>query len=126
MISFIRRTLVWTAVVSFVWASGCSTSIPLPPRNITQYRSMPPRGPGNYPRRTIVLYNLQRTMNPDLGEFQRVSSLRVVLEVGVEDLEVWENLNLLIDDATLPPSLEQEIYGAILFLPDEPLLASRD
>ena len=91
--------------------AGCQSTRPLatPPANLGEFDRAEASTEAGYPDYTVLLYNLQRTLDPDLEEQPRLSSLALVEVLGVGRPDVPRYLAPLLDDADTPPELRRRV-----------------
>ena len=122
-----RNALAATAAALALLITGCDQTWVDPPKTTSEWESMPREGPGCYPLRTVVLYNLQRTFDPNLAENCRLSSLHLVDLIGGGEPEVREGLVLLRDEPDIPAEIEDELHRILDgWLAIDPALAATD
>ena len=98
----IRTIGIVGAASVLVLAAGCTVEkVRQPPVSVEQYELAKTK-PNPYAARTIAQHNLQRALDPDLGESERVESLRLMAHLGEGDPRADEQLAALLesDDAS--------------------------
>ena len=87
-----------TALLLIVAMMGisCAPVAPPPPHNLSEYETMRTRNPKAYPRRTILLNNLQRVLDPEKVTAERTASLKLVLHLGASDISVRDRLSSIL------------------------------
>jgi len=93
---------------------GCGEQMAPPPQSPAEYRRTPQSGRNGYPRRTVLLANLQRVMDPSLATDERVESCRLVLELGASDPSVQRRLSTLLADPDTPRDLHRAVLTVLL------------
>jgi len=110
----IRTIGVTAAVSALVVAAGCTVEqVRRPPVTIEQYEQARAQ-PDPYPARTIVQHNLQRAMDPDLGESERVQSMRLIAHLGEGDPAADEQLAGLLESADASEPLKKAALELLL------------
>jgi len=86
-------------------ACGCEVQdVRHPPVSIEQYEQDRTQ-PNPYPTPTVLLHNLRRATDKDLGESERVGSVRLAGLLGQGDPEAQQQLSALRDDGTATEAL---------------------
>ncbi len=67
-----------------------------------------------YPKRTVVLLNLQRVLDEELAPEQRAESMKLIAELGVDDPQVRNQLAGLLAREDCPPELRAKVLGFLL------------
>jgi len=105
--------LSWLALA--LLASGCEIHrVTAPPSSLSEYEEAKAASKHPYPDRTIVLHNLQRVLDPQLGETERVESLRLVSRLGEGDAGVRDQLAGLLTDEQCPEALRGTVLELLL------------
>jgi hypothetical protein len=96
-------------------ALSCAKPVPPPPHSLAEYEWMcRSSARGTYPRRTILMRNLQRVLNSELSTVQRVASLQLVLHLGADDETVREQLFTVLREPSSPYELHQVVLPFLL------------
>lgn len=111
-----------SAIVLLAWAAalllsvGCAptTTVALPPINITEYELARGSAANSYPDCTILLHNLRRTLDPHLAQDARLSSLGLVEQLGKDNQEVPICLAFVLDDPESPVELRKRVADYLL------------
>ena len=92
-------------------ATGCTSTRPVatPPASLEEYDGGPTATDGTFPAHTVLLYNLQRTLDPDLTEEARLSSLALVDRLGWDRPEVLGYLAAIPANSDSPPRLRRQV-----------------
>jgi len=92
-------------------AAGCQPTRPLahPPASVSEFDRAQAEAEAGYPEYTVLLYNLQRTLDPGLEEQPRLSSLELVALLGVGRSDVPQYLAPLLDDSETPAELRRRV-----------------
>ncbi len=89
--------LSWLALC--VLAGGCEIHpVAPPPSSLQEYEESRAASTRPYPDRTVLLHNLRRALDPELGQAERLESLRLVSHLGEDDAEVRDQLAGLLTD----------------------------
>jgi len=87
--------------------AGCAPQRSSIPTSISEYGRMGRTDRERFPRRTIVDYNLQRAMNPDISPLERVESLRLVLQLQPNDPQSEYQMATILGDPSSVPQLRK-------------------
>ena len=93
---------------------GCAQAVTPPPINITEYELACGSAATGYPVHVILLYNLQRTLDPDLAEHARLSSFCLVGRLREDRQEVRTCLALVLEDHGAPVELRRRVADYLL------------
>lgn len=102
----------WLLSICFVLASvlgGCVEPIPDPPHNLAEYELLLHTHPQQYPTHTVVWVNLQRVLDEDLGEIERLESLELATGLSGNDNELADHLASVLSGDRCPPRLHKSI-----------------
>ncbi|MFA6133757.1 MAG: hypothetical protein WC869_07050 [Phycisphaerae bacterium] len=95
--------------------AGCAGNLSGPPCTVDQYdQARAAGGRANYPRQTILLYNLQRVTDSDLELQPRINSLNLVARLGGDEPVVLEQLASVLSNPSNPPDLQREVLEFLL------------
>jgi len=89
---------------------GCANQIPSPPKSPAEVDL---RGQ-SYPRRTIVLYNLQRALDSRLAPSKRVDSVKVIARLGAQEPELPKDLAVVLTEPDLPLQVQHAVLEFLL------------
>jgi hypothetical protein len=104
---------------------GCGGGLyPPPPRTIAQVEGDRTRHGGGYPRRTVVLYNLQRAVDDRQSSNARLESIKVVERYAPQEPWVLDRLAEVLDDEKAPEPVRTAVLKVLLDQ-DYPGLAGR-
>jgi hypothetical protein len=118
------KALVAAALAAALLVGGCELHQATPvPITVKQYDEMKAASPQAYPPRTVALHNLQRVLDPQLPEPQRVESLRLVTQLGQDDPDIRGQLAGLLSDPASSDALRQAALE-VLLRGDQPGLAA--
>ena len=99
-----------------VVVAGCEVhEIPPPAVSVEEYRHPTRPNPHPYTVGTTILHNVTRALDRDLGEAERVESLRLVAHLGGGE-QVADQVAGLLDDPATPLALRQEVLQMLLKL----------
>jgi len=104
-----RATIVMLACGTAMLSAGCVTLVAPPPINITEYELVCGNADGSYPDRTVLLHNLQRTLDPNLAEDARLSSFSLVEQLGEASQEVLICMAFVMEDKGVPVELRRRV-----------------
>ena len=92
-------------------AAGCQPTRPLadPPASVNEFDRAQAEAEAGYPEYTVLLYNLQRTLDPGLEEQLRLSSLELVALLGVGRSDVPQYLAPLLEQTETPAELRRRV-----------------
>lgn len=108
-----RFRLAWLLALVLA-AAGCAPQVLPPPASPPEYRDMEASWRISYPRRTILLYNLQRVLDVDLNARARADSLKIVAELSGDENLVLEQLAGVLADGRTPQGLRDEVLTFLL------------
>lgn len=94
----------------------CAELPPAAPHTPVEYQQMQADNPLAYTRRTVILTNAQRVLDPDLPTPDRVASMKLLTHIGVSDLSIIEKLSAATNKPDCPQQLRDEL---VAFLMDE-------
>ena len=116
-----RADIVLLAWVAALLSVGCAPTTPVafPPINITEYELACDSAATSYPDGTILLYNLRRTLDPHLAQDARLSSFRLVEQLGEDSQEVPTYLAFVLEDPGSPVELRRRVAGYLLVRREE-------
>lgn len=117
-----RLRLAGLLAVTMALASCAPDGVMSPPTSLPQLRDMESSRRVNYPRQTILLYNLRRVLDSDLNADARASSMKVVAAVAEDDTLVLEQLAGVLGNPRTPQPVRDEVL-AFLLSKDYPELA---
>jgi len=96
-------------------AGGCEIhQVTPPPASLREYEQAQAASTHPYPDRTIVLHNVRRVLDPQLGESERVESLGVVARLGQGNAEVQDQIATLLTDDSCPEALRSGVADILL------------
>ena len=124
-----RTLAVVLTFASGLLVVGCSipANAPLPPRSVSEYELVPPDENDRYPRYTVLLFNLQRTLDAGLAECDRLASFSLVERLGTKDPEARGHLAGIPSDPNEPDELRLRVASFIGAPPPVTItLASQD
>jgi len=95
---------------------GCATEMSLAPIpiNISEQELAHSSTATSYPSYMILLYNLQRTLDPDLAENARLSSFCLVERLGEDRQEVLTCLAVVLEDNGATVELRRRVADYLL------------
>jgi hypothetical protein len=112
------------ALAAALLVCGCDLHQVSPvPVTIKQYDEMKAASSQAYPPRTVALHNLQRVLDPQIPEPQRIESLRLVTQLGQDDADIRGQLAGILSDPTTSDTLRQAVLE-VLLRGDQPGLAA--
>lgn len=118
------KALVAAGLAAALLVCGCELHQITPvPTTVKQYDEMKAASSQAYPPRTVALHNLQRVLDPQLPEAQRVESLKLVTQLGQDDADIRGQLASLLSDPKTSDTLRQAVLE-ILLRGDQPGLAA--
>lgn len=118
-----RRRPIWLSVSAAIFLAGCEAhQVAPPPVTLEQYNNPGRAKEDRYPPHTVVLHNLQRVLDPALGEQERLASLRLVVQLSGGDESVTGQLAGILTDDSQPAALREGVL-ALLLRRDHPGLA---
>lgn len=94
--------------------AGCATPPPPLPKSVTEYADSRKADPHGYPRYVILQHNLQRVLDENLPEAQRVASLKLVTRLGEENPEATSELAGVLAQPNAPEALQQAVLEFLL------------
>jgi len=98
-----------------VLAGGCEIHpVAPPPVSIQEYEDSKSAPTRPYPDRTVVLHNLRRVLDPELGQQERVESLRLVSHVGQDEPEVHDQLAAVLTDEQCSEALRAAVLDLLM------------
>jgi hypothetical protein len=109
-----RTILAWVFVAAMALVAGCANQISTPPVTVDQYDQPQSSGRAAYPKKTILLYNLQRVLDTDLNTAGRINSLNLVARIGGDEPVVMEQLAGVLGNQASPPELHRAILEFLL------------
>lgn len=120
----LRNVTLTALLVAMLHALGCG-GIPAapPPASTVEYEKMRLNQRMSYPKRTVILYNLQRVLDADVSPQNRQSSLQLVEQLGEQDLAVRTELAKVLAGENTPPELRKAVLK-LLLKRDHPDLAT--
>ncbi|MGB2822297.1 MAG: hypothetical protein WBF17_15030 [Phycisphaerae bacterium] len=105
--------LSWLVVA--LLACGCEIHpVTPPPSSLTEYEESKAGSKHPYPDRTVVLHNLKRVLDPQLGQTERLESLRLVSRIGEDDPEVQDQLAGLLADENCSEAMRAEVLALVI------------
>ncbi len=118
-----RATIGLLGCLAAMLSLGCAPAMSVghPPVNITEYELACDNAATSYPACTILLHNLQRTLNPNLAQDARLSSFYLVEELGEGSQEVLTCLAFVPDDDSAPAELRRRVTQYLLAQHEEVL-----
>ena len=119
-----RAAIVLLGCGTALLSVGCqpAMSVARPPINITDYELACSSTATSYPVYTVLLRNLQRTLDPDLAENARLSSFELVERLG-KDMREWRTcLDSLLEGDGVPAELRRRVAHYLLTLRWEELV----
>jgi hypothetical protein len=113
--NLLQKLTVTAVLAAAVLVAGCG-GIPAapPPASTVEYEKMRLRQRTAYPQRTVMLYNLQRVLDPAVSGEQRQSSLQLVEQLGEQDLAVRSELAKVLAAENTPPELRKAVLKMLL------------
>ena len=116
-----RVTIVLLAWAAALLSVGCAPTTPVafPPINITEYELACDSAATSYLDYTILLHNLRRTLDPKLAENARLSSFRLVEQLGEDSQEVLTCLAFVMEDKGVPVELRRRVADYLLVRHEE-------
>jgi hypothetical protein len=111
----LNHLMLACVTLATTWLVGCG-GIPAapPPTSTVEYEKMRLNKRTQYPKRTVMLYNLQRVLDPDVSAEQRQSSLQLVEQLGEQDLAVRTELAKVLAAEGTPPELRKAVLKLLL------------
>jgi len=99
--------LRWIALAAALLAGGCERTehVTQPPRHIGEYARSRPNARTGYPDRIVRMHSLQRALDPDVSEDDRLLALLLLEHVGTDDPDVGACLLRLAAEDDAPPRL---------------------
>ncbi len=85
-----------------------------PPTNSREYATMSRGLRTAYPPYTVLLYNLQRVMDPKVPAAARAESVKVVERLGAEDPAIRQQLVTVLSGEDTPEALRDEILHLLI------------
>jgi hypothetical protein len=117
------RTLWVAGVVALAGMNmHCASQVTPPPQTLAEYEQMRVHSPDAYPRKTILMKNLQRVLDNHLATPERLESLKLVSFLGESDPAVQQRLATVLGDENSPYEVSQGVLD-ILLKSDYPGLA---
>ena len=101
--------LMFAMTVATVGCASATFGFGPPPSNIAEYELALAGKATEYPIHTILLYNLQRTLDPDQPQEARMASLRLVGRLAGNPRNVRSYLGLALADPDLPSGLRKKL-----------------
>lgn len=95
-------------------SAGCGSRPPDVPASPAEYDRLRSGGGITYPAHTVLLYNLQRVLDPDVPLPARMTSLELVERLGGQELPVQQELADVLSIESTPPELRRAVLGILL------------
>ena len=112
--SFSLRAFAAT-IPMILLACGCGGQrFPGPPASPGQLQADRQRFAGGYPRHTVVLYNLQRALNPKLPAEARVAAVGVLASLGSPDRTALDQLAVVLSQDDAPEPVRKAVLEYLL------------
>jgi hypothetical protein len=112
-------------VLAMLALAGCSGGLyPPPPRTPEQVEADRTRQDGGYARRTVILYNLQRVLDPMRSVRIRIESIKVVAREGGDERWAQDRLAQVLDESDAPAEVTEAVLK-VLLKQDYPGLAGK-
>ena len=105
------KTLILPLCLVTLLACGCVEPIPDPPHTLAEYAEIQRTHPQEYATSTVMQYNIQRVLDPDLPTDQRVSSLDLISSLVGPNGKLPAEVSTVLTQNDCPARLRERIGG---------------
>ena len=105
------KNLILPLCLATVLAGGCVEPIPAPPHTLAEYARIQRTHPQEYATSTVMQYNIQRVLDPDLPVDQRVLSLDLVSSLVGPNGKLPAEVSVVLSQNDCPEALRNRILG---------------
>ncbi|MGC9455123.1 MAG: hypothetical protein ACP5HU_09700 [Phycisphaerae bacterium] len=109
-----KRVLLAILTTATAGVLSCGQPPVAPPASPAEHAQMGVAGRLTYPRRTVVLYNVQRVLDDGLGDEQRIDSLNLLDQLDVNEPLVNEQLSSVLADNQTPDPVRTAVLEYLL------------
>ncbi|MFP3937899.1 MAG: hypothetical protein ACLFVW_06120 [Phycisphaerae bacterium] len=109
-----KRVLLAILTTATAGVLSCGQPPPAPPSSPAEHAQMGVAGRLSYPKRMVVLHNVQRVLDDELPDEKRIDSLRLLDKLDVKDRDVNEHLAALLADNHTPESVRRAVLEYLL------------
>jgi len=90
---------------------GCVEPIPAPPHTVAEFTELQRSHPQQYARSTVMQYNIQRVLDPDLPTSEREGSLDLISSLVGPSGKLPVEVSAVLVQSNCPPTLRSRILG---------------
>jgi len=105
----IMKTLILPMCLAGLLVCGCVEPIPDPPHTLAEYAEIQRTHPQEYAASTVMRYNIQRVLDPDLPADQRVSSLELISSLVGPNGKLPAEVSTVLSQNDCPAALRKGI-----------------
>ena len=103
------KTLILPLCLVILVGYGCVEPIPAPPHTLAEYTAIQRTHPQEYANSTVMQYNIQRVLDPDLPVEQRDGSLDLITSLVGPNGQYPAEIATILTQNDLPPTLRKRI-----------------
>ena len=105
------KTLILPLCLAALLAWGCVEPIPAPPHTLAEYADIQRTHPQEYAASTVMQYNIQRVLDPDLPADSRVASLDLISSLVGPNGKLPAEVAVVLTQSDCPAALRKGILN---------------